>query len=57
MRFKGKSAVITGSASGMGAATSRHFADQGGLAILIDINDALSGVGRGRSSESSFEDF
>ena len=41
MRFEGKSAVITGSASGMGAATARLFAAQGGQAILVDINEPL----------------
>jgi len=39
-RFAGKVAVITGAASGIGAATARRFAQEGARLLLSDINDA-----------------
>ncbi|MDJ0276235.1 SDR family oxidoreductase [Sphingomonas sp. 2R-10] len=38
--FKGQVAFVTGSASGMGLATSRAFAEAGAAVALIDANDA-----------------
>lgn len=38
MDFKGKVALITGAASGMGAATAREFAAAGGKVVIVDIN-------------------
>lgn len=38
MDFSGKIALITGAASGMGAATAREFTAAGGKVIIVDIN-------------------
>ena len=38
-RLSGKVAVVTGAASGIGAATARLFADEGATVIGLDIND------------------
>lgn len=38
MRLKGKSALITGAASGIGAATARRFAEEGAAVMLADLN-------------------
>lgn len=42
MKFKDKVAVITGAASGMGAATARGFAQQGGKIVIVDRNQELA---------------
>ncbi len=42
MKFKDKVAVITGAASGMGAATARGFAKQGGHVVIVDQNETLA---------------
>ena len=39
MRLKDKVAIITGAASGMGAATARIFAREGAFVILTDLDD------------------
>src|SRR5918992_3729636 len=39
-RFEGKVAVITGAASGIGAATARRFAHEGARVVVADINEA-----------------
>ncbi|HEY5421862.1 MAG TPA: SDR family NAD(P)-dependent oxidoreductase, partial [Ilumatobacteraceae bacterium] len=36
-RLEGKRAVITGGASGLGAATARRFAEEGAAVTLIDL--------------------
>lgn len=40
-RLDGKSAIVTGAASGMGAAESRLFAREGARVILADVSDEL----------------
>lgn len=42
MDFTGKTALITGAASGMGAATAREFRTAGGQVIVVDRNDLLA---------------
>jgi 3-oxoacyl-[acyl-carrier protein] reductase len=39
MRLKGKTAIVTGAASGFGAGTARGFAAEGAATIISDIND------------------
>ncbi|MCZ6821708.1 MAG: SDR family NAD(P)-dependent oxidoreductase, partial [Deltaproteobacteria bacterium] len=39
-RLKGKVAIVTGGASGIGAATLRRFAAEGASVVCADINDA-----------------
>ena len=39
LRFEGKFAVISGGASGMGAATAKRFVEEGGSVITLDINE------------------
>jgi len=38
-RFDGKVAIVTGGASGIGAATLRRFAEEGALVVCADIDD------------------
>jgi meso-butanediol dehydrogenase / (S,S)-butanediol dehydrogenase / diacetyl reductase len=61
--FAGRICVVTGAASGMGAATAREFAGRGGQVVLVDRNAGLvqtvaseiGGLGlAGDISESSF---
>jgi len=42
MDFNEQVAVITGGASGMGAATAREFAAAGGLPVIVDRNEGLA---------------
>ena len=42
MDFTGKVALITGAASGMGAATAREFTAAGGQVVIVDRNDELA---------------
>ena len=39
--IRGASAVITGGASGLGAATARLLADKGMHVAILDVNDSL----------------
>ena len=41
MKIQGKVFVVTGGASGLGAATARHLIEQGAKVILVDMNQAL----------------
>lgn len=43
MDFTGKVALITGAASGMGAATAREFSHAGGQVVVVDRNGELAG--------------
>ena len=42
MRFEGKTALVTGGASGMGAATARLFAESGARVVVVDRNEAMA---------------
>lgn len=42
MEFKGKTVLITGGASGMGAASAREFASKGADVVIVDINGPLA---------------
>ncbi len=42
MTFTGKVAVVTGAASGMGAATARELAAAGGEVVIVDCNGSLA---------------
>jgi meso-butanediol dehydrogenase/(S,S)-butanediol dehydrogenase/diacetyl reductase len=42
MTFEGKVAIVTGAASGMGAATAREFAATGGQVVIVDRNGPLA---------------
>ena len=47
-RLKGKVAIVTGAAQGMGAITARLFADEGAAVVLTDIQ---AGLGAARAQE------
>ena len=40
MNIQGKTAIVTGGASGLGAATARMIQDAGGRVVILDLNDA-----------------
>lgn len=41
MKIQGKVCVVTGGASGLGAATAQHLVEQGAKVILVDMNQEL----------------
>ena len=41
MKIQGKVCVVTGGASGLGAATARYLVTQGAKVILVDMNQEL----------------
>jgi NAD(P)-dependent dehydrogenase (short-subunit alcohol dehydrogenase family) len=43
MRFDGKALIVTGGGSGIGAATARQFAAEGGRVAVIDLDGARAG--------------
>jgi 3-oxoacyl-[acyl-carrier protein] reductase len=51
MRLKGKIALITGAAAGIGLATAQRFAKEGSKLILWDVSDKLNDVAAGLSKE------
>jgi meso-butanediol dehydrogenase/(S,S)-butanediol dehydrogenase/diacetyl reductase len=52
-RLAGKVAVITGAASGIGAATARRFADEGARLVLSDLNED-GGASLARQLDAAF---
>lgn len=53
-RFEGRTVVITGAASGIGAETARRFANEGATLVLADI-DAHGGEAIAKETGGSFE--
>ena len=53
MRLKGKTAIVTGAASGFGAGIARRFSEEGAEVIVADINDA-AGAKIAREVEGKF---
>jgi 3-oxoacyl-[acyl-carrier protein] reductase len=43
-RFDGKSAVVTGAANGIGAATARRLADEGATLLLVDLSPDVAAI-------------
>jgi NAD(P)-dependent dehydrogenase (short-subunit alcohol dehydrogenase family) len=43
-RFKGRVAVVTGGAGGIGAATCRRLAAEGGHVVVVDVSDDAAGA-------------
>jgi 3-oxoacyl-[acyl-carrier protein] reductase len=53
MRLKGKTAIVTGGASGFGAGIARRFSEEGAQVIVADINDT-AGANIAREVEGKF---
>jgi NAD(P)-dependent dehydrogenase (short-subunit alcohol dehydrogenase family) len=54
-RLRGKSAVVTGAAKGIGRATAELFAREGALLVLTDVDEAGLGELRERLTGESVE--
>jgi NAD(P)-dependent dehydrogenase (short-subunit alcohol dehydrogenase family) len=55
-RLEGKVSVITGAASGIGAATVRRFAEEGAITIGVDLRDDSPGVDLALACDVADED-
>ncbi len=55
MEITGKVAVVTGGASGLGAATAKMIVEEGGHVVIVDLNDASrSGARQGPGPSRAF---
>lgn len=52
MRFKGKAAIVTGGARGIGGATSMALAEQGAAVIIMDVGSTKDGSGADETSHA-----
>jgi len=62
MRLAGKVAIISGAASGMGAATARMFAREGAKVVIGDVleregRQVADAIGKARRRELAAQDF
>ncbi len=54
-RLDGKVAIVTGGASGIGAATVQRFVAEGARVVIADLNDeAGEGVARGLGAAAAY---
>ena len=53
MEIKGQAAIVTGGASGLGAATARALAAAGAKVAIFDVNEKGRRRGRRRASTAS----
>lgn len=53
-RLDGKVCIVTGAARGMGEATARRFAEEGGIVVLLDILDEGADVARAIGGKARF---
>ena len=49
MRLEGKTALVTGGASGLGYAIVRRFVDEGATVLITDVDEAGGAAGVGAS--------
>ncbi len=52
MRFQGKTAIVTGGASGIGGATARRLASEGAAVLIADINEESASANLERIREA-----
>src|SRR3546814_15708495 len=53
-KLEGKTAIVTGAASGLGEATARRFAQEGARVLLTDISDEGAAVARDIGGDAQF---
>jgi len=53
MEFKGKTAIVTGGASGLGRATVEYFVSKGANAVIIDLNDEMGNELAGKLGDAA----